>query len=254
MKYPSAAAAGLLAAALAGLAIAKAPDIDPARIDSAVSKILNAADQHPNQTAKPDGQAIRQDVTRRLQTLEVLKNEAIKAGLDKDRDVQLRLQNAQAAFYAAEYGRYLERSVQVDEDQLRRAYDVQTRLVKLQQVGFASIEEVRAAQELLLKGLSFDELAKRYPNPQQAEFDRLIPPSSLARPIADIVNGMSRGDVTHEPVEVGGRYFLFKLSAVERDPEAAPFELVRSQVEQAFREQKAQEQIDRVLKQNGLEP
>ena len=89
---PKTAVLAILALSTIGLATAKAPDIDPARIDSMVAEVLRQADQHPNQTAKPDGQAIRKDVVTRLQTLEILKNEAIKAGLDKDAEVQNQFQ------------------------------------------------------------------------------------------------------------------------------------------------------------------
>ena len=147
---PKTAVLAILTLSTVGLATAKVPEIDPARIDSMVAEVLRQADQHPNQTAKPDGQAIRKDVVTRLQTLEVLKNEAIKAGLDKDAEVQNQFKNVEAEFYANQYAAYLERQTAVDDAELRRFYDQQTRIIKLQQVSFASAEEVRAAQELLL--------------------------------------------------------------------------------------------------------
>ena len=70
---PKTAVLAILALSTVSLATAKAPEIDPARIDSMVAEVLRQADQHPNQTAKPDGQAIRKDVVKRLQTLEILK-------------------------------------------------------------------------------------------------------------------------------------------------------------------------------------
>ncbi len=62
---PKTAVLAILTLSTIGLATAKAPDIDPARIDSMVAEVLRQADQHPNQTAKPDGQAIRKDVVTR---------------------------------------------------------------------------------------------------------------------------------------------------------------------------------------------
>ena len=248
---PKTAVLAILTLSTVGLATAKAPKIDPARIDSMVAEVLRQADQHPNQTAKPDGQAIRKDVVTRLQTLEVLKNEAIKAGLDKDAEVQNQFKNVEAEFYANQYAAYLERQTAVDDAELRRFYDQQTRIIKLQQVSFASAEEVRAAQELLLKGLSFEELMKRYPNPEQ-EFDGFISPQQLSPQLATAFADMNRGDVTHEPIQMGNRFYLFKLSAVERNPNAEPFELVRNQIAQAVKRQKVENQIERILKENGI--
>ena len=250
---PKTAVLAILTLSTVGLATAKAPEIDPARIDSMVAEVLRQADQHPNQTAKPDGQAIRKDVVTRLQTLEILKNEAIKAGLDKDAEVQNQFKNVEAEFYANQYAAYLERQTAVDDAELRHFYDQQTRIIKLQQVSFASADEVRAAQELLLKGLSFEELMKRYPNPEQ-EFDGFISPQQLPPQLATAFANMNRGDVTHEPVVIGNRFYLFKLSAVERDPKAKPFELVRNQLAQAVKRQKVNNQIERILKENGINP
>ncbi len=161
-------AAAVIAAMLAGFAAAKAPEIDPALVDTLVAQIMQQADRHAEQSQKPDGQAIRNDAVRRLQTLEVLKNRALKEGLDKDKDVQNRFKIAEASFYAEEYVRFLERSETVSESALRQFYERQIRMIKLQQVSFATEEEARQAQQLLLKGLSFEGLMKRYPNDEQA--------------------------------------------------------------------------------------
>lgn len=65
---------------------------------------------------------------------------------------------------------------------------------------------------------------------------------------------MNRGDVTHEPIQMENRFYLFKLSAVERNPNAEPFELVRNQLAQAVKRQKVENQIERILKENGINP
>ena len=45
---PKTAVLAILTLSTIGLATAKAPDIDPARIDSMVAEVLRQADQHPN--------------------------------------------------------------------------------------------------------------------------------------------------------------------------------------------------------------
>lgn len=251
MKYRTTAVFGLLGAAVAGWAIAAAPEIEAKRIDSMVADVLRRADANPHQTHKPDGQAIRADVLNRLQAFEVLKNEAIKAGLDKDPEVQSRFKNMEAEFYATQYAQYLERTVQVEEADLRRLYDQQTRLIKLQQVSFPTEAAAREAQSLLLKGLSFEGLMQRYPNPQQ-KVDGLIAPQQLPPYLRSVLEGMNRGDVTREPVKVGDAYYLLKLSAVERNPRAEPFEVVKNNLQHAAKQQKVQQQIEQLLQNNGV--
>lgn len=250
MKYQTATAA-IIAAAAAGFALAQTPSVDPARVDSMVKEVLRQADANPNQTQKPDGAAIRKDVLTQLQTFEVLKNEAFKLGLDKDPEIQNQFKNMEAQFYATQYAQYLERHTDVSDAELRRVYDQQTRMIKLQQVSFDSEAEARAAQELLLKGLSFENLMKRYPNPEQA-FNEFIMPQQMPPEISTIIEPLNRGDVTREPVKLQNKFYLFKLSAVERNPEAQPFELVRNQVAQQAKQQKVRRQIEELLKTNGI--
>lgn len=242
---------GLVSAALVGLAAAKAPDIDPARVDTMVKEILRQADQNPAE--KPDGATIRKEVLTQLQTFEVLKNEALKAGLDKDPEVRKQFQTMEAQFYAHQYAQYLERNTDIDERELRRLYDRQTRMIKLQQVSFGSLQEAHAAQALLLKGMSFENLMKRFPNPEQS-FNEFIQPQQLPPQIAAAVEPLSRGDVTREPLKLQDRFYLFKLSAVERNPQAQSFELVRNRLAQQAKQQKVKQQIDRLLESNGIRP
>lgn len=245
--------AAVLAVVLAGLAAAKAPEVDPALVDEVVAQAMRQSDRHTEQSTKPDGQAIRNDAIRQLQTLEVLKNGALQAGLDKDQGVQNRFKIAEASFYAQEYVRFLERSETVSESELHQFYDRQTRMIKLQQVGFATEDEARQAQQLLLKGLSFEGLMKRYPNNEQA-FDDFIMAQQLPEPLSSRLADMNRGDVTRDPVKLGERYYLFKLGAVEKDPEAQPFELVRNQLEQGLKQEKVRLKIDALLEENGIKP
>lgn len=251
MKYKTLISACALAAAGFAMA-AQAPEIERGRIDSMVAQVMKQADADPNATQRPDGAAIRKNVITQLQSFEVLKNEAFKAGLDKNPEVQNELKNLEAQFYAAQYAAYLERNTEVNEAEVRAAYDQQTRVVKLQQVQFDTAEAARSAQDLLLKGLSFEELMKRYPNPEQ-KFTDYISPQQLPPELGQVVGQLTRGQITREPVKLGDKFYLFKLAASERNPEAPPFEAVRSQLTQQAKQQKVQLQIEKILRENGLQ-
>ncbi|EGV38862.1 peptidyl-prolyl cis-trans isomerase [Neisseria weaveri] len=243
-----------LAALTAGTVAAKAPEIETARIDSMVSQIMKQADADPHLTQKPDGAAIRKDVLLQLQSFEILKNEALKLGLDKEPDVQNQWKNVEAQFYAQQYSQYLERNTEVDEAEIRAVYDRETRVIRLQQVHFDTKEAAAEAQSLLLKGLSFEELMKRYPNPEQQALNELISPSQLPGNLSGLVAQMSRGQVTAEPVELDGKYYLFKLAASERAADAPPFEQIKYQLTMHAKAQKVQEKIENLLKENGIHP
>ena len=86
-----------LVLSLAGLAVAaQAPQIDNARVDSMVNQFLQQAGQNPQMQGQLNGEKIRAQVVKELQTVEVLKAEALKAGLDKDAAVQNEFKNINA--------------------------------------------------------------------------------------------------------------------------------------------------------------
>ena len=126
------------------------------------------------------------------------------------------------------------------------------KMVQIQQVSFKTAAEAKEAQNLLLKGLSFADLMKRYPNEEQ-KFNQFVAPQQLPPPFATALGNMVRGDVTHEPVELNGQFYLIKLAAEQRNPEMPPFEQVKDQVLQQAKQQKVQEQIRKLLKDNGIE-
>ncbi|WP_373741529.1 peptidylprolyl isomerase [Neisseria sp.] len=251
MKSKTVLTAAVLTAAVGIAAAAQAPQIDTGRIDSMVEQYMRQADANPHQTQKPDGAAIRKDVIRRLQTFEVLKKEAFKAGLDKNPEIQNRFKNVEAQFYAGQFALHLESQTEISEAELRAAYDAQTRVVQILQVGFNTEAEARSAHGLLRKGLSFEELVKRHPSKEQG-FDGYVNPQQLPPEIANIIAPMTRGQITSEPVALNGRFYLFKLAAVDRNPEAPPLEQVRTHFLRQAKQIKVQQQIDKILQENGV--
>lgn len=237
----------LITLAFASMAIA-APKIEPARIDSMVKQFMQ---QNPVPVDAAQTAALRKQVEIQLQSAEILKDEALKVGLDKNRDVQIQLKNLEAQFYAAQYASYLESQVKIDENELRTLYDNMTRVIQLQQVRFKTAEEAKQAQQLLLKGLSFEDLMKHYPNPDQ-QMNGLISTQQLPPEIAQVVNNMVRGEVSREPVAFNGEFYLLKIAVSERSPEAPPFEQAKGKLIQQAKQEKAQAQIIQLLKANGI--
>lgn len=247
----------ILAIALAGTALA-APQISKERIDSMAAMLLQQAEQQAQmqnggQPAQINGAEIRKQAERRVQITEVLKQEALKAGLDKNADVQNRLKNMEADFYADAYAQHLEKNIQVDERDLRKFYDQISRTVKIQQITFNTADEAKAAQSLLLKGLSFEDLVKRHPD-QSQNMNTFIHPRELGPEIGATIANMTRGEVTKNPLPYNGKFLLIKLAAEGRDPQIPPFANIKDQLTDQAKQQKVQEQIVQILKSNGINP
>ncbi|WP_082890752.1 hypothetical protein [Eikenella longinqua] len=149
-----------LAAFTAGWAIAAAPQIDENRIAQQVKTLQQQAPAQPGEPA-PDAEQLRQYAVKQLQIDEVLKAAAIRAGLDKNPDIQARLANLEANFYAQAYAQHLAGQVRVSDAEARQLYAAMTQQIQLQHIQFASQAEADAAIESLRKGLSFEQLMAR---------------------------------------------------------------------------------------------
>ncbi len=238
----------LIALAAAGIAAAAAPKIDGARIDVLLKQMTEMA---PEGAGEPPAD-IRAQIEKSLAADEVLKAEALKAGLDKQPEVRARWQNAEARFYADQYADHLAATVTVDDAELRAAYAEQTRAVKLQQVGFPTEAEALAAQQLLLKGLSFEKLMERYPNPAQAQLAKPVALAELPPELAAAAAPMQRGEVSRKPVPFQGGFYLLKIAAVEQAADAPPFDQLKDQIAALLKQRKTQEKIAALLKEHGI--
>ena len=238
---------------LTGFAAAT-PTIEQARIDSMLKQVLakqTNAHAHTPDAPKPDNEALRKNIIRELQTIDVLKAEALKAGLDKKPEVQSGLKNLESQFYAAQYIEHLRSQITINDADLRNTYDEFNRELKLQQVYFNTAAEAKEAQSLLLKGLTFEGLMKRFPNSEQSHQD-WISPSQLPPELATILS-MTRGEVTREPIKFNDRFYVFKVAAVQRSENAPPFEQVKLEQQEAAIQKKMQVQLEKLMQANGIE-
>lgn len=132
---------------------------------------------------------------------------------------------------------YLESQVKIDENELRTfvwQYDADSAATS----AFKTAEEAKQAQQLLLKGLSFEDLMKRYPNPDQ-QMNGLISTQQLPPEIAQVVNNMVRGEVSREPVAFNGEFYFYRKIAVsERSPEAPLLEQAKGKLIQQAKQEK----------------
>lgn len=231
----------------AGLASAAPPKIEPARVDSMVRQ-LNRQSGLPADTPVPE--EARRQVEMELQAAEVLKTAALHAALDEDAGVRLQHRNAEARFYADRYADYLMDSASVNALDLHQAYDSFTRLVRLQQIRFDTEIEAMQAQRLLLKGLSFEQLAARYSGGQVSTKKMTL--KEMPPEIAQTVALMQRGEVSRKPVKFEGGYYLFKVAATERMENAPGIGQVKPQLLQTVKRQKAEAKIRSLLQANGV--
>ncbi len=248
-------ALAVTAAMAAGWAIAaEAPQIPEERVNLLVKQFEQQQQQAQTQPGMPapDQAELRKYALNQLQSMEVLKNAAVNAGLDKDSAFQAGLANAQTEFYANAYVDHLNTTLTVSDADIRQLYDSLASQIKLQHVKFADEATANQALDLLRKGMSFEELMKRYPTDNSVQ-DAWMSAQQLPPEINEVVQGMSRGQM--KPVRLAdGNFFIFKLAGSRIDPEAPPFSQAKDMLAEQTKQQRVQEEIIKLLREHGVEP
>lgn len=193
----------------------------------------------------------QKQLTRDMQRAEVLKNEAIKAGLDKDTKTQLLLKSFETQFYAQQYIEHLSKNVKVEENDLRKIYERLGREVKIQMAAFRTEAEAKAAQEKLRKGLSFSALVASLP--QQTESPKeFISPQMLPPAFAAEVDAMDKGKISSKPLQFEGMFYLLKVADTRMAANTPPFDTVKSKLILQRKDEMVKEKVQKILESYNL--
>lgn len=229
----------------AGIAFAAPPKIDTARVDAMMKEIQPQLQAQPG-APKPNAAQVQKNVLQTLQIDEILKNEALKAGLDKKPETQAAWQNLQAQFYANQYFLYLQSQVNVSDADLHKSYDALTQEVNILPIQFSSEAAANAALDRLKKGLSFETLMKE--ENQLSQKDTWVQQARLPASIANL----SVGQITDKPINLNGQFLLFKLAHTRRLSDAPPFTQIKEHLLEKIKQDKAQAKIVELLQHNGI--
>lgn len=227
---------------------ADAPKIDDKRIDVVIQQYETTG----GKVTSEQKAEMRKQILQELQQAEVLKNAALQAGLDKQADVQLALQNVQAQFYATQYVEHLKNSVAVSDADLQQLYARLGREVKIQMAAFKTQEEVTAAQDKLKKGMSFSDLIATLPE-QPASPPDFISPQMLPSEFASVLDNMDKGKITDNAVQFQGQFYLLKIADMRRGDKVPAFEQIKERLIEQRKAELVREKIQQLFKQYGLD-
>ena len=112
--------AAIVMACMVGVAVAAVPAVEDARVDAMVKQF----EQMNQGQAIPAAQLtqIKEQAKQILQRQEILKQEALKQGLDKKPEVQAMLKNLESQVYAEAYVEQLKNTIVVSEADLQAKY------------------------------------------------------------------------------------------------------------------------------------
>jgi peptidyl-prolyl cis-trans isomerase C len=211
--------------------------ISQARID-AVMQMMSAQAQAQGQQVDP---RMKDMVRDQLITAEVLSQEAVRKGLDKQAAVQAQLQNAQTMTLANQLIAQFQRSAAVSDSDIQAAYDKLKSVTPAkksyhaQHILVRSQAEANALLDALRKGKPFDQLAreKSIDTGSKANGGDLgwSDASNFVGPFGDALAKLAKGQITASPIHTQFGWHIIKLDDV-RTESFPPLASLRAQLQQ----------------------
>ncbi len=199
-------------------------------------------------------------ITDELVNLELMKQEALKRGLEKDEEVmaQLDLLNTRVLANAAITA--LSKEVEITEEEIENEYKQQIAKLDLKEFKASHIllkdeETAKGVIEEVAGGADFAEVAKaKSTGPSGPNGGDLgwFNAKSMVAEFSDAVAAMKPGDVSKEPVKTQFGYHVIKLDET-RESEAPKLEQVRGEIQGILTQTKLSAKIDELRKAAKIE-
>ena len=187
-----------------------------------------------------------------LITNEVLYDEAIKRGLDKDEEFLTMVEGYKRRLLTEVLLRNAENQVTVTDEEINDYYNsnkgefVESEKIRVQQIAVKTEEMAKQILDELSKGADFGELAKKYSTDPFGEFGGdlgLFPLEKMPKRHRDIISKMNAGDVSEAMPVMGGIFRIVKL--MERQPsKQLGLDEVKETIRQKLYEKKKKQATD----------
>jgi peptidyl-prolyl cis-trans isomerase C len=210
------------------------------------------------QQGQKDDETMRKQIKEALITREILAQEAVKKGLDKDPHLQTQVEMAKQEFLIRAYFDDFVKTNGVTEDELQAEYE----RVKAQQTGGGERKEYRARHILIknekpakaalaqinqAKGKNFAQVAKtKSEDPGSKAEGGLLDwsdGSNFVKEFSEAMVKLDKGQYTRQLVKTQYGYHIIKLEDV-REMQFPPFEQVKERIEQQLLAQKRDKTIE----------
>jgi peptidyl-prolyl cis-trans isomerase C len=255
---------------LAIMAILAALAINPAFAEDKSAALVNGVSipqsriDHGVKGATAQGQldtpelrkAVREDII----NLEVLAQEAVKLGLDKDVEVKLQIELAQQSILVSAFLQDYAKKNPISDEVLKQEYDEMKagagdKQYKARHILVDSEAEAKDIITQLGKKGKFDKLATKSKDVGSAEkggeLDWAIP-RNFVKPFADAMITLKKGEYTKVPVESQYGWHVIKLDDV-RDLQVPPFDELKPQIQQSMQQKTIQSAITEVRAKAKIE-
>ena len=233
-------------------ALVNGVSIPQARIDL---RVKAAAAQ--GQADSPElRKAIRDDMI----NLEVMAQEAVKAGLDKNADVIQQVELAKQSVLVGAFVQDYAKSHPISEDQLKQEYDklkakLGNKEYNTRHILMETEAEAKGIIAQLGKKAKFEKLAAKSKDAGSAAQGGSLGwavPGNFVPEFANALLNLKKGEYTKEPVQSQFGWHVIKLEDT-RDLKVPPFEEVKPQLQQRLQQQSIKKAIDELRAKAKIE-
>lgn len=208
----------------------------------------------------PDSPELRNAVKRELIMRELLAQEAVKKGLNKDPEVAAQLELAKQSVLVAAYRQNFLKKNTLSDAALKAEYDKAKAEAgdKEYKARHVLVESEAQAQDIINKlraGEKFEELAKVSKDEgsknRGGELD-WAPPATYVKPFADALSKLEKGRYTETPVQTRNGYHVILLDDV-RPAQFPSFDEVKGRVANAMQAQAFEKNVRDVFSKAKIE-
>jgi peptidyl-prolyl cis-trans isomerase C len=240
----------LLTASLIGLAAASSAPAQVARVNG-VAIPQQRMDYFMRSLAaqgRPDSPELREAVKEELINRELMTQEAVRRGLDKNPDVAAQLELSRQDVLSRAYLQEVARTAPVTDEAMKKEYEriraqLGTREYKARHILVEKEEEAKEIIALIKKGASFEKLAaeRSRDTGSRANGGDLDwgPAARYVKPFADALAKLKKGQITETPVQTQFGWHVIRLDD-ERALKVPSFDEVKPNLQQQM-QRRAQE-------------
>lgn len=196
---------------------------------------------------QPDTPELRKAIREDMINLEVMAQEAVKMGLDKDTEVLQQMELAKQSVLVGAFVQDYAKNHPISEDQLKQEYSkLKTKLgdkeYSARHILVATQEEAKAIIAQLGKKAKFEKLAEKSMDSGSVEQGGSLGwavPNNFVPPFANALLNLKKGEYTKEPVETQYGWHVIRLDDV-RNLQVPPYEELKPQLQQRLQQQTIQ--------------
>lgn len=196
-----------------------------------------------------DTPQLKQSVRESLIHRELILQEALKKGLDKNPEVATQIDMAKQDVLVNAFVQDFLKTASVNDDALKAEYEkIKTQMgdkeYKARHILVDDETEAKAIIAQIKKGAKFEKLAEKSKDPSKSSGGDLgwSPANAYVKPFAEAMAALKKGEYTKEPVQSQFGWHVIRLDDVRPIP-VPPFEQVKPQLAQRMQQQAVEKAI-----------